>query len=279
MYRVRFANVTDRRLGRHVNHDPRSRRYPIRRAAPLTSIRHARHVPVFDQGELGSCTGNAAVGCMGTGAFFATLTGRATEYFEDEAGAVRCYGDATAIDSYPGVYPPTDTGSDGLSVAKALKARGEISGYEHAFSLDQALRGLMDRPQITGTNWTTGMFDPDRDGIIHPTGTLAGGHEFVMDEYDQARGLVGFTNSWGPGWGLAGRFFMQAEEYGTLLEQDGDVTSFVPITAPPPTPAPGPVDAVDAELWSKVGAWATKDGVCARSKRRALVAWATAKVL
>lgn len=283
MYRVRYARIADPRLGRHVNHDPRSRRFPVRApSVPVVSIQHERHVPVFDQGSLGSCTGNAAVGCMGTGAFFGTVSGLDRVYPFDEGGAVMCYGDATRIDSYPGQYPPDDTGSDGLSVAKALKARGEISGYEHAFSLAQGLQGLMVRPQIVGINWYEGMFDPSPEGIVHPTGSLAGGHEPVWDGYDDARGLCWFTNSWSEAWGKAGRFAIPAEEFGKLLEQDGDVTSFVPITSPSPAPVPGgdPVTALDRALWAATRGWSAARHVGSNaSAARAVRAWAAGKGL
>jgi hypothetical protein len=287
MYRVRFARVADSRLGRHVNHDPRSLHYPVRSTAPLTSVRHERHVPVFDQGDLGSCTGNAAVGCMATGGYFATV-GATPHYAFAESGAVSCYSDATKADDYSGTYPPTDTGSDGLSVAKALKANGEISGYEHAFGIDQALAALMNGPWITGVSWFNDMFQPDAEGIVHPTGALAGGHEFVGDEYDAARGLIGFTNSWNASWGLAGRFYMPVEEYATLLGQDGDVTVFTPITAPAPTPTPGPVDptptpdpeSVDRNLWTTVKTWSA-EAHTGDNKRAATAVrtWAKAKGL
>jgi hypothetical protein len=262
MYRVRYLQQMDTRLGRHVHHDPRSRAYPVRpRVSALASIRHVRHVPVFNQGHIGSCTGHAAVGCMGTGLFYGSLENAWVPQFfpYSEAGAVACYSRATVLDSYAGDYPPDDTGSDGLSVAKALQEKGEISGYEHAFGLDHGLLGLMERPAIVGVAWMNDMFDPDREGIVHPTGALAGGHEFVWDEYDAARGLVGFTNSWGLSWGKAGRFFMPAEEFGALLAQDGDVTSFVPIDDPAPLPIPIPPlpgrDDPGDMLWKLTDAW------------------------
>lgn len=283
MYRVLFARVADPRLGRHVLHDPRSRRFPVRvDKVPITSIQHVRYVPVFDQGSLGSCTGNAAIGCMGTGVFYGSISVARTYYPENEQGAVACYSDATRIDHYAGEYPPDDTGSDGLSVAKAVKAMGEIAGYEHAFSLDQGLQGLMSRPQIVGVNWYEGMFDTDPEGIVHPTGSLAGGHEFVWDGYDAARGLCWFTNSWSVAWGKAGRFAIPAEEFGKLLAQDGDVTSFVPISAPAPTPVPGsePVTALDRALDAATRQWRQANHVGGNaSAARAVKAWAAGKGL
>jgi hypothetical protein len=265
-------------LGRHLNHDSLSRLYPFRapRRVELRTVQHQRHVDVFDQGDLGSCTGNAAVGCLGTGPFFATMNERDAPYWPlDQAAARRCYSEATTIDPFAGSYPPEDTGSDGLSVAKVLSAVGAIAGYEHAFGADAALAALMDRPWITGTMWLDGMFEPDAEGIVRPAGRQAGGHEYVGDGYDAERGLVWFTNSWGPGWGKAGRFAMQGEDFADLLDQGGDVTVFVPVSEP----APQPVGDPDAVLARAVGSWARKDALTYGRQRLAVRRWLDAKGL
>jgi hypothetical protein len=222
-----------------------------------------------------NCTGNAAIGCMATGPFFATVDAHElTEFPLTEGGAVLVYGAATALDAYPGTYPPDDTGSDGLSVAKVLQHAGWISGYEHAFSLADGLQALMSRPVIVGVNWFSEMFSPDVNGVVHPTGDLAGGHEFVWDEHDADRGLEGFTNSWGPGWGVGGRFYVATREWASLLAQDGDVTSFVPISDPAPIPTPS-TDPGDV-LWEATKAWTLAGHVGSNAAAaRAVRRWAT----
>jgi hypothetical protein len=200
-----------------------------------------------------NCTGNAAVGCLATGPFYGTLTNPV--YSEDEAGAVACYSAATRIDGYGGEYPPTDTGSDGLTVAKVLQQAGEISGYQHTFSLDDALKALQTVPLITGVDWFDDMFNPSSEGLLSASGQYAGGHEIVVDEYDPVRGWVGFTNSWGAGWGVAGRFYLQAEDWGRLLAQQGDVTVFVPANQPAPQPTPEPGGQADVALATAARPW------------------------
>ncbi|GAB3592091.1 hypothetical protein GCM10027446_12130 [Angustibacter peucedani] len=227
------------RLGRHVNHDPRSRAYAhFARERTLESVRHHRHAPVLDQGDLGSCTGNAMVGAAACDPLFAGLPQRTTL---DEDLAVRLYSAATSLDDYAGTYPPTDTGSDGLSVAKAAKAAGLISGYRHAFTLEDALDALQDGPVLTGIDWYAGFDEPAADGTVTISGAIRGGHEIVVDEYDAATGRIGLTNSWGRGWGVDGRFYMTTSTWAQLLAQDGDVTVLVPATAPPPEPDPDPI--------------------------------------
>ena len=130
-----FANVPDRRLGRHVVHDPQSRAFAlpdvIAYGAHLPrAVQHARVVPVFDQGEVGSCTANALLGCLGTEPFASQLSERDYAAVDlasfDEALALAVYHDETVLDEreIPGVYPPDDTGSAGLYAMKVARARG-----------------------------------------------------------------------------------------------------------------------------------------------------------
>ncbi len=241
--------ATDIRLGRHIRHDDASRAYAYPTAGlTLTSAKHARRIPVLDQGQLGSCTGNAGIGALGTDPYYATVPSRVQPllvaqgaYSLDEAGAVALYSAATRLDDAPGGwYAPgwQDTGSDGLSVAKALVAAGMISGYQHTFSLNDALLALTKTPLITGVNWYQPMFTPDDDGRVRPGGQLAGGHEIDADEIDVENERVWFTNSWNTSWGVNGRFYLTFDDYGRLLGEQGDVTVFTPLTQPAPTPPP-----------------------------------------
>lgn len=120
-------------LGRNVRHDPRSLRYTLPVAGDIKSAAWTRHIPILDQGDLGSCTGNAGTGILGTDGLWQTLTTVAQSKL-DETYAAQLYSDATKVDDDPKNYPPTDTGSDGLSIAQVLKARRLISGYTHITS-------------------------------------------------------------------------------------------------------------------------------------------------
>ncbi len=212
-------------LGRRVNHDPRSRDFPVVVAAPakLKTLAHRSYGLPLDQGELGSCTGNACAGALNT-----TPVHRAGDKVLREQDAVGLYSLATKLDPYQGQYPPDDTGSDGLSVAKAAKQMGLIREYRHAFSMAQALAALQAGPVITGVNWYEAMFEPTEQGFVHPQGEIAGGHEFLVRGYVAARRpYVLCMNSWGSGWGLGGKFKLFVDEWQKLLDEQGDVTVLV----------------------------------------------------
>jgi hypothetical protein len=262
--------------GRHINHDPASRRYPYRRGAALSvpDVRHPRYIPVFDQGDLGDCTANAALGILGTGRYWGALceiTGSrnptgAGPYPFTQAGAVSLYADITANDPFDGQYPPTDTGSDGLSAAKALQRAGIIPGYQHTFSLADALAALDEYPLLVGTNWSESMFDPDPSGLVHyDPREVAGGHEWIVDEaLPTTPPLVGGTTSWGQGFGLGGRFYLTVADFGRLLDDDGDVIVLTPPTgvAPrPEPPAPADLAAADTALVVAFTTWRQARGL------------------
>ena len=234
---VRLIDQLRPSLGRHVEHDERSRFYAFRRAVPIETRQWDSNVSVFDQGSLGSCTGNAGVGVLGYLPFYSTLP---PDTILNQDLAISVYSEATVLDSFPGTYPPTDTGSSGIGVARALKARNLISGYLHAFSFLDALGALMDHPIIVGTNWYTSMFRPSNDGVISilPTDYVEGGHEYILDGYSEETGRLSFRNSWGIEWGVNGKFYMTTSTFQRLLGEDGDATVFVPLSLPAPVPTP-----------------------------------------
>lgn len=208
--------VGGHRLGRHIEHDERSRAFGItRRATPIASRHWTRHVPIYDQGNLGSCTGNAMAGALSTGPWSHRFT---------ETTAVRIYKAATVIDGIPGTYPPDDTGSSGLAVAKVAQTRGWITSYRHCFSLDDVLAVLQTGPVIAGTNWHEGMDTPGPAGIVHPTGAVRGGHEYCLVGCNVASKTIRAANSWSETWGDKGYFTIGWDDFAALLAEDGDVT-------------------------------------------------------
>jgi hypothetical protein len=98
--------------------------------------------------------------------------------------------------------------------------------YKHAFGVEHALLALVIRPVISGIGWYTSFDTPDTTGlvVIASAATVRGGREVVADQIDTANQLVWFWNSWGPSYGVGGRFCMSFDTWQQLLEQQGDVT-------------------------------------------------------
>lgn len=247
-FSLRLKNLRggDPRLGRNMNHDTRSLRYlaPRRDPRKLTSRRHQVNVPIMDQGNVGSCTGHATTNIMGSSHFWPAVKDvLPLDPLLASSWAVKVYSDATLIDPWPGSYLPEDTGSDGLSVAKVMQARGLVSGFVHATSRDAALAALAERVIMVGIGWRSAMFSPDSDGHIRIDGVVEGGHEIAVDEIDVERERVWLRQTWGMGYGLAGRGWVTWDDFGELLADDGDCTVLVPLTLPPPQPTPEPTPA------------------------------------
>lgn len=219
--------VPGQRLGRHIIHDDRSRAFASPEHAKLPDrAMHNRRVPIFDQGQIGSCTGNALAGALCTDPLY--ITGRDLT----ETDALTLYERATHVDRVPGVYPPTDTGSSGLGVCKAAKQLGLISAYHHAFSWAAVLSALAAGPVIAGFGWYDSFDRPAAHGLItiSPHAQVRGGHETCWIGYDSTTGLIRGTNSWGAGWGDHGYYTLPYTDAQRLLAERGDVT------VPQPTP-------------------------------------------
>lgn len=235
--------VEGKPLGRHVHHDSRSLDYLVVADGTVADASWQRDTPILDQGQVGSCTGNATVGVLGTDPFYPTIQALPKPPTLNEAEALRIYSAAEVIDG-DGPYPPNDNGSSGLSVAKAAKAAGLISGYLHITSLAAAHTAIQTGPFIVGSNWYTGMDTPDADGLVTATGTVRGGHEYACFAYDGIQDLWWFDNSWGTSYGVNGTFCYSSKTFAALLAAEGDATVFTPIGAAPfPAPTPVPVDA------------------------------------
>lgn len=220
------------RLGRHVDHDDRSWNYNVtptvrsRLCATLTRaglVRNRnywrRFSPILDQGALGSCTGHAMTALLGCEPF-ATSEEQAEPF--DENFAVELYSEATRVDQFQGEYPPEDTGSSGLAVAKVAKEWGFIRQYRWAFTTNSLIYALRFGPVIVGAPWYEEMFTPDRDGYVFPTGDVVGGHEFLIRGYSKGTFLA--DNSWGANWGLNGSFNFTVATWEVLRKNGADVT-------------------------------------------------------
>ena len=243
IHRIPHRDNTHRPLGRHVEHDDRSRGYAFtttRPAADKTTV-WPTSAPVLDQGKLGACIGNATAQLINC-AFFDKTRQRANHgHYLTERDAREIYSLATHLDNIKGEYPPTDTGSSGIAAAKAGEKLGYFSKYTHAFGFDHFRAAIQTQPVIVGTLWTKPMFTPNTDGLVRvgeiSDATIDGGHEYLCRGIDYERRWVLFRNSCGAGWGCAGpdntpgSFYISFDDFAALLGQQGDVTAPVGIAA------------------------------------------------
>lgn len=268
-----------RYLGRHVHHDPRSLSYAhgVLPKSAIKSVDWTRRVGIFDQLNLGSCTGNAGTGLLGTDSAGRTASTTVTisavgaaashglftagAYALNEDFAVKLYSLATILDSYAGQYPPTDTGSSGIGVAKALKALGLASSYTHAFSLAALNSALQSGPVMIGIPWYNSCFEPASDGRIpvDKNSGVAGGHELELARFDMATNEYWVVNSWGTSFGIDGWGYFTQVDLEFLLAQRGDVT--IPQWAAIPSPQLPSVDEAVKAAYESLKIWATENGV------------------
>lgn len=282
-YQIEEDVNPEMRLGRHVAHDPRSLLFPFRAPGlPITNARWSTTTnKVLDQGNLGSCTGNAVTGaliCSRSNPLHDGLTDTQVSGLS-ETLAVKIYSRGTQLDAWPGSWEPDDTGSDGLSVAKAAQELGYVSSYSHAFTWQDAVTALTIGPIIVGINWYSGFDSPASDGLIQKTGTIRGGHEICFDEVNSDHKLVWFRNSWSSQWGVNGRACMTWDTFNAILAEDGDATVLAPLTAPVPTPVPTPPNpgpaAADQELLDISETWVAHRKTYAPNEalRQVLIKW------
>lgn len=277
-------------LGRVVQHDPRSLAFAhgVLPKSAIGPVAWTRRAPVFDQGSLGSCTGMAATGLLGTdskarvGLRAATIldyqvsaqsvlqravalvvpkdVGRVTVTVQEEL-AERVYGLATSLDQFDGTWPPDDTGSSGIGAAKALQKLDLATGYTHAFSPDALKSALMTGPVMVGTIWLGSMFETDDDHfiVVDRTSGEAGGHEWIVHQYDPGRYRM--TNSWGTGWGEDGMAWIKEDDLHWLLSRDGDVTVPKWNTARPRTVTNQQLYDSQKANWATTQAWGLYKGL------------------
>lgn len=215
---VRRFERNDRRLGRVVVHDPRSRAFAFPATVDTTtwrtrSIRLYDPIPNPDQ-TIGNCTGCAKA------MQFNAVGNRVTGQVLRMADADYIYSRATTLDPWPGAYPPDDTGSSGLAAAKAAQQLGLGGTYRWIFNgADGVVQAVMAGHVVNvGTRWDNRMFHQDADGRVEPGGSVAGGHEWTVRGFDADRDWV-LGRCW---WGGFRDFWIRRDHLGDLLADDGD---------------------------------------------------------
>jgi hypothetical protein len=220
-------------LGRTVEHPVANRAfpYPQRTVAKPVSVTWPTSAPILDQGNVGSCEGNTAIEWLNCdiavknrvrSTFQPKMTAK---QFLREADAVKAYSKATELDD-DGVatkYPPSDTGTSAVGIAKAMQFYKAIDQYTWSFGWDHFVAAIQNQPVMLGTNWYSGMFNPDRKGYVEISGDVAGGHAYLARGIDYQNQRVLCRNHWGAQWGIKGEFWLRFPTLQRLLKEQGDV--------------------------------------------------------
>jgi hypothetical protein len=220
----------ERRLGRHVHFDSRSKAHRVvleAASASLVSKTWERKLGALNQGDLGSCTAQGCIGVLATMPNLHDGVGDGAKFDQDLARKI--YKVATLIDDERGSWPPTDTGSSVLCAMKAARALDLISGFKWCLSTDDVLQTLSHHgPVEVGFTWTAGFDEPDALGRVSIKGKNEGGHAFQLIGIDVENERVIAVNSWGPGFGIKGRFSFSWSDLRKLMKDDGEAVFVLP---------------------------------------------------
>ena len=208
-------------LGRLNIPDERDRSYPMRtllpKAVPIGSSKTWYTRKVLDQGSQPRCVAYAWAGWQ--------IASPTRTYLHTDTSWL--YNEAQKVDDWPG------ENYDGTSVragAKVLQDLNRIGEYRWANSIIDIHQWLISRGTVVlGTSWHRSMFEPDSKGYIHPDGDIVGGHAYLCIGYSYSRKAFRCLNSWGPGWGQKGRFWVGWTDLQGLLADDGEACAAVEV--------------------------------------------------
>jgi hypothetical protein len=201
-----------------VNHDERSKGF---RAVDLTDQTQPRTKSwsrgrAYDQGATSECVAYTGKGLLNTRPLSSLWPYRVRARYNPDT----LYAGAQSHDEWPG---EAYDGTSALGLCRYLTEQNIIKGYRWCFGVDEVVLTLSwVGPVGIGIQWTNDMFEPDADGYLHPSGSVAGGHEIELTGVDVKAQRVTITNSWGTAWGHNGRAYLAFADLAALLANDGD---------------------------------------------------------
>lgn len=240
------SQVPDRRLGRLIEFDERSRNFPMAariERAGKDADQHSRirsyrwrQQEHLDQRREGACVtfahGHRAV------ARPKEVLGQLT--FTE---LVRKYRRAQDIDHWPETKEGGEDGTSVLAGAKIFTDDDLFEGYDWIFGRDAGLAHALVTLSyfgsiVMGSWWKDSMWDTDGSGKIDLSGRDIGGHAWhtyglvarksngkaahFVGDVDLDRSRVWNRNSWGNSWGLNGNFWMTVREWNDLRLDQGE---------------------------------------------------------
>lgn len=221
------TKTNDARLDRVLQFDERSREFPVRKLVDLEKPLRAytwRCLKALDQGPDGACVGFGVTHELI--ARPAEVQGLDAKYAKENI-----YWEAQKIDPWGGgSYPGAGYYYQGTSVLAGVKVAhklGWMDSYYWAFSFHEFAQTIgRHGPAVIGINWYEGMFQPDSNNFIHPTGYVAGGHCVLVNSISVSNERFTIHNSWGPHWGDNGEVYISFSDMERLLKEDGEACFF-----------------------------------------------------
>lgn len=213
--------MADHGLGRIYRPDERDANFPMRAITKPGSVpvrRSWRLSTILDQSTSPMCVGYAGR---------QWLTMSPVRYREPQPDAPALYHGAQQNDEFPG---ENYDGTSARGLMKYLQSLGLVSSYHWAQTVEEMVQFVLTSgPVLVGMTWRQDMFAPDRQGFVHPTGAVVGGHEIVCYGYSQQTRVLTLVNSWGRAWNPAfpGRFRMRRDEFEALMADQGDMVAAV----------------------------------------------------
>jgi hypothetical protein len=211
-------------FGRRIEFDSLSRNFPVRELITPKQASKPRSYtwrnPIrLDQGNIGSCVGNAWAHEAAAKPY--AIPG------VTEKEALALYHRAQELDAYSDT-PPAE-GSSVIAGAKATVERGWLKSYRWAFGLDDLILAVGYKgPAVLGIDWYEGMMDTDKKGYVHATGGIVGGHAILCNRVNVTEKFFGLSNSWGlswgarDAWGLGGTCRISFADMDALLHAQGE---------------------------------------------------------
>lgn len=236
------SSCEDRRLDRIAAFDRRSLDFPV--TASLNADQQQlvsktwsapAGTPVLDQGKEGACVG---FGVTNELLFYPVAVKGLDAAFARE----KIYWVAQEDDPWPGgSYPQASPVYEGTSVLYGVKAAADL-GYYKTYSWatvekEMALGVGHLGPAIIGIDWYEGMFQPNSDGFIRPSGDKAGGHCILVKAVNVKAGYYVVHNSWGPSWGNKGDAKIKRTDMAKLIADNGECCIITERSVPAPTKA------------------------------------------
>jgi hypothetical protein len=208
----------DPRLGRLIEFDPRSKEHRITAILPGRAVRPRSYRwacgITLDQKDQGSCVG------FGWSHELAARPSVIPNINYDSAFAV--YKKAQTLDQWPG---QDYSGTSVIAGIKAVQAMypDAIHSYKWAFSIEEIVATLgYQGPVVLGIAWYDKMYEPDKEGFIHVSGSLAGGHCILARGVNVVGKFIILRNSWGPAWGVNGDCKISYNDLEYLMKQEGE---------------------------------------------------------